>query len=49
MNKSITEKRKEVFDFSFFIVFLQKIQLIHEEGKTFYMVLKKVLTINNSL
>ena len=29
--KKIAEKMKEVFDFSFFIVFLQKNQLIHEK------------------
>ena len=50
MKKSIAEKMKEVFDFSFFIVFLQKNQLIHEKRSwKNTLVDKKVLIKNNSL
>ena len=49
--KKIAEKMKEVFDFSFFIVFLQKNQLIHEKRiwKNTLVDKEKVLTNNNSL
>ena len=49
--KKIAEKMKEVFDFSFFIVFLQKNQLIHEKRiwKNTLVDKEKVLTKNNSL
>ena len=51
MKKNIAEKMKEVFDFSFFIVFLQKNQWIHEKRiwKNTLVDKEKVLTNNNSL